>query len=60
MVVEGAKVPNPCVSFAYFSFSEFIMSQIVKAGYENPTPIQAQTIPCVLSGRDCVGVSKTG
>jgi ATP-dependent RNA helicase DDX49/DBP8 len=25
-----------------------------------PTPIQAQTIPAILSGSDCIGGSKTG
>lgn len=25
-----------------------------------PTPIQAQVLPCALSGRDIVGIAKTG
>lgn len=29
-------------------------------GYENPTPIQAQTIPLLLEGRDVLGQAQTG
>ena len=29
-------------------------------GYAKPTPIQAQTIPAGLSGRDVVGIAETG
>ena len=28
--------------------------------YETPTPIQSQAIPIILSGRDCIGLAKTG
>ena len=28
--------------------------------FEHPTPIQAQALPCALSGRDVVGIAKTG
>lgn len=31
-----------------------------KAGYNTPTPIQDQTLPMLLSGRDLVGVAQTG
>ena len=33
---------------------------IKKLGYAGPTPIQAQAIPAVMSGRDVIGVAKTG
>lgn len=29
-------------------------------GYEKPTPIQAQAIPAIMSGRDLIGIAKTG
>lgn len=28
--------------------------------YEKPTPIQAQAIPCIMSGKDLIGIAKTG
>ena len=33
---------------------------IVRSGYEKPTPIQAQAIPAIMSGRDLIGIAKTG
>ena len=36
------------------------MKSIRKAGYTQPTPIQAQGVPVALSGRDIIGIAKTG
>ena len=36
------------------------MKAIIKAEYSQPTPIQSQAIPIALSGRDCLGIAKTG
>lgn len=33
---------------------------IKKLNYTAPTPIQAQAIPAIMSGRDVIGVAKTG
>jgi ATP-dependent RNA helicase DDX46/PRP5 len=33
---------------------------IRKLGYEKPTSIQSQAIPAIMSGRDVIGVAKTG
>lgn len=32
----------------------------LRHGYEKPTPIQSQAIPAVMSGRDLIGIAKTG
>jgi ATP-dependent RNA helicase DeaD len=37
-----------------------LLKEITSAGYETPTPIQAQTIPVVLSGSDVIALAKTG
>ena len=29
-------------------------------GYEKPTPIQMQAMPAIMSGRDLIGIAKTG
>ena len=48
------------MSFAHLNFPDKIIRLIADQGYEKPTPIQAQALPCVLSGRDVVGIAKTG
>ena len=37
-----------------------ILRAITEEGYTNPTPIQAQAIPIVLSGKDLMGGAQTG
>uniref|UniRef100_A0A8C4EWQ7 RNA helicase n=1 Tax=Dicentrarchus labrax TaxID=13489 RepID=A0A8C4EWQ7_DICLA len=58
--VSGAAPPKPCTSFAHFSFDEQLMHQIRKSEYTQPTPIQCQGVPIALSGRDMIGIAKTG
>lgn len=48
------------MNFNNFSFNPQINAGIVKAGYTSPTPIQKQTIPAILNGRDVVGLAQTG
>uniref|UniRef100_T1PHR0 ATP-dependent RNA helicase DDX42 n=1 Tax=Musca domestica TaxID=7370 RepID=T1PHR0_MUSDO len=58
--VTGPEPPNPVTSFAHFGFEETLMKAIRKAEYTQPTPIQAQSIPAALGGRDIIGIAKTG
>jgi ATP-dependent RNA helicase RhlE len=37
-----------------------VLSAVRDAGYEHPTPIQAEAIPLVLKGRDVMGLAQTG
>jgi superfamily II DNA/RNA helicase len=37
-----------------------VLKAIAEAGYETPTPIQAQAIPHALEGRDVLGIAQTG
>ncbi|KAI1286121.1 ATP-dependent RNA helicase DDX42 [Halotydeus destructor] len=58
--VFGSGAPKPVTSFAHFGFDEQLMKVIRKSEYTQPTPIQAQAIPVALSGRDLIGIAKTG
>ncbi|RDD40177.1 ATP-dependent RNA helicase DDX42 [Trichoplax sp. H2] len=58
--VTGAQPPCPCISFAHYGFDERLMGVIRKSEYASPTPIQAQAVPIALSGRDIIGIAKTG
>ncbi|MFA7433301.1 MAG: DEAD/DEAH box helicase [Gemmobacter sp.] len=37
-----------------------VLKAVSEAGYEAPTPIQAQAIPPALEGRDVLGIAQTG
>lgn len=58
--VSGPAPPHPVVSFAHFGFDDALMRAIRKSEYTQPTAIQSQAIPAILSGRDVIGIAKTG
>ncbi|XP_057439214.1 DEAD-box ATP-dependent RNA helicase 24 [Lotus japonicus] len=58
--VSGFDVPKPVKTFEDCGFPPPVMSAIKKQGYEKPTSIQCQALPVVLSGRDIIGIAKTG
>ncbi len=47
-------------SFNDFGLAEPILRALAEEKYVTPTPIQAQTVPLALSGRDVVGIAQTG
>ncbi|WP_333832849.1 DEAD/DEAH box helicase [Rubrimonas sp.] len=47
-------------AFADFAFSPALARSVAKAGYDTPTPIQAQAIPPQLEGRDVLALAQTG
>ncbi len=48
------------MKFSELGLAEPFVRAAAGAGYETATPIQAQAIPVVLSGRDLVGCAQTG
>ena len=47
-------------TFHDLGLSEEILRAVSEAGYNTPTPIQAQAIPYVLMNRDIMGCAQTG
>ena len=47
-------------SFAELGLNEQILAGVDSLGFTAPTPVQAQAIPVVLSGRDIVASAQTG
>ncbi|MBF6218091.1 DEAD/DEAH box helicase [Nocardia abscessus] len=47
-------------SFADLGIDDRLLAAIADVGYESPSPIQAATIPPLLSGADVVGLAQTG
>jgi ATP-dependent RNA helicase DeaD len=52
---------NPTTqTFGELGLSAPLLHAIDDVGYEDPTPIQARTIPALLQGRDLIGQAQTG
>jgi len=47
-------------TFAELNLQPELLRAVQDAGYETPSPIQAQTIPLLLGGRDVLGQAQTG
>ncbi|KAH7171118.1 Pre-mRNA-processing ATP-dependent RNA helicase PRP5 [Dactylonectria macrodidyma] len=58
--VNGKDVPKPVQKWAQCGLTRQTLDVIDNLGYEKPTPIQMQAVPAIMSGRDVVGVAKTG
>ena len=58
--VRGKRCPNPINSWFQCGLSDRVLSVIKKMGWKKPTAIQCQALPVIMSGRDCIGVAKTG
>ncbi|KAJ8452172.1 hypothetical protein Cgig2_016753 [Carnegiea gigantea] len=69
--VSGDSVPPPFSTFEASGFPDEILKEMryllqgganvaTKAGFSAPTPIQAQSWPIALQGRDIVAIAKTG
>lgn len=47
-------------TFTEIGLPEPVLRSLSDSGYVNPTPIQAQAIPVILSGCDLIGAAQTG
>ena len=57
---EGEEKIEGESTFASLGLSPKVMDAVKKIGYENPTPIQTQTIPLLLAGKNLLGTAQTG
>ncbi|MDP1670708.1 MAG: DEAD/DEAH box helicase, partial [Alphaproteobacteria bacterium] len=48
------------MDFSNLGLSSDLLRAVSDAGYSTPTPIQAEAIPEILSGRDILGIAQTG
>jgi superfamily II DNA/RNA helicase len=46
--------------FSDLALDPRVLQAVTEAGYETPTPIQAEAIPHALTGRDVLGIAQTG
>ena len=57
MTIEPTPTPE---TFAQLGLNDALVQTLIAVGYETPTPIQRQTIPNLLAGRDLIGQAQTG
>lgn len=60
ITAKGNNTPAPIQTFEESNFPDYVMEEIRKQAFAEPTAIQAQGWPIALSGRDLVGIAQTG
>ncbi|KAL9035466.1 MAG: hypothetical protein Q9214_006569, partial [Letrouitia sp. 1 TL-2023] len=58
--IRGLNAPKPVQKWSQCGLGAQTLDVIQKLGYEKPSSIQSQAIPSIMSGRDVIGVAKTG
>ena len=56
----STSVSTYSTGFERFELDEALMRGIHAAGFDHPRPIQFETIPAGLDGRDVLGLAQTG
>ncbi|CCI40552.1 unnamed protein product [Albugo candida] len=60
ITTNGKNIPRCVYTFEEASFPAYVLEEVMRLGFQKPTPIQCQGWPMALSGRDMVGISATG
>jgi ATP-dependent RNA helicase RhlE len=58
--LAAAEAATIDVTFADLGLTAPMLKALSDAGYQRPTPIQAQAVPLALKGRDIIGLAMTG
>ncbi len=58
--VRGKGAPAPVETFEECGLSERILNILKRMKIEKPFAVQAQCVPCIMAGRDVIGIAKTG
>merc|ERR1719440_2475145 len=59
-LVSGRNVPKPVRTFEEASFPDYVLEEVSRVGFKEPSPIQVQGWPIALAGRDMIGIAETG
>lgn len=60
IIVDGDEIPPPIKNFKDMRLPEPVLKKLKEKGIVQPTPIQVQGLPVILSGRDMIGIAFTG
>ena len=58
--IRGKNCPKPIKTWAQSGCSSKVLTLLKRMKFDKPTPIQAQCLPAIMSGRDVIGIAKTG
>lgn len=62
--IAGQNAPAPLESFeeliSRYGCDSYLVGNLSKLGFQEPTPIQRQAMPILLSGRECFACAPTG
>ncbi|GME81892.1 unnamed protein product [[Candida] boidinii] len=57
---EGSSASNDTVTFRSLGLKTDILEALDKLNFTKPTPIQVESLPYALAGRDIIGIAQTG
>ena len=57
---EDTSATDNSQGFAHLGLPDDVQAAVSKVGFTQPSPIQAETIPILMEGRDVVGLAQTG
>lgn len=57
---DGEQESTPPATFSQLGIIDSLCDACTALGYKAPTPIQAESIPLALEGRDLIGLAETG
>jgi ATP-dependent RNA helicase DDX47/RRP3 len=59
-IIAEIELPQEKKTFADLGLIPELVQACEKLGFKNPTPIQCESIPVALNGRDVIGLAQTG
>lgn len=58
--VRGKNIPKPVNNWYQCGLSDRILAVLERKSFKNPFPIQCQSMPAIMTGRDIIGIAETG
>lgn len=58
--LDSSPAQTPAGSFLELELAQSILADISAAGWQTPTPVQANCVPPALQGKDVIGLAQTG
>jgi len=58
--VDGENKPEPIAKFSEAGLCQLLASNVKRAKYETPTPVQKYALPIIMAGRDLMACAQTG